>query len=276
MGKTLMLMGALVLGTAAIASPQTTVPLTIAGNEASASISLPGGLAADLTIRFENAVGLTPSALHVTASVLTPLDVAALSLPGLAQPAVGLPVLLEIDPTPTSALSFEGVVTIELYTHNLSLRSDLPLSLFSSHGGAPFRDITRYESSGSYRAGGSSGGFSRFVIVLDQRNPSNVVDGKFQALDALIGNHAGHMPSLVTAALEAQLDQAWALRQGGDLAGAIQEIAALEDSVAQQSGSAIPDVWRANDASVVNVAGDLRAAAFTLKFSLQRLANAGT
>jgi hypothetical protein len=42
--------------------------------------------------------------------------------------------------------------------------------------------------------------------------------------------------------------------------------------VKAQSGSAIPDVWRANS-TLVNVAGILRASADTLRFSLVFKAN---
>jgi hypothetical protein len=45
--------------------------------------------------------------------------------------------------------------------------------------------------------------------------------------------------------------------------------------VKQNSGAAIPDVWRSSR-DVVNVAGDLRAGASTLKFSLLFKASGGS
>ena len=48
---------------------------------------------------------------------------------------------------------------------------------------------------------------------------------------------------------------------------------AFSDYVKAQSGEEIPDVWQANCASQINVAGLLRSAADTLRFSLDRKAN---
>ena len=266
-------MSAMVLLGAAEAQAQITLPVTLGveGNTAGAAVELPGGLGVDLTISFEQVVGLNPSALEVSASVIGPLDVSVLSrLPtGITVPGA-LPVLLEINPAPGSGLSFQGVVTVSFHTHNLSLRSDMPLSFFSSSGGGTFRDITRYEGIGSYRAGGSSGGFSEFLIVLDVRNLTGVINGKFAALDGLLVQHAGRIPEDVATTLQSSLDAARVSWLGGDVTGAIRGVTAFEALVRQHAGGPIPDVWRAHDPSVVNVAGQLRSAATTLNFSLQR------
>jgi hypothetical protein len=266
-----LILGALLLVPAAEAAAQVTVPLTVSGNEAGASIALPGGIGVDLTITFEQVVGLNPGALEVTARLLTPLDAGVLSrLPSGAVAPAAFPVHLQISPTATSALTFQGVVTVGFHTHNLSLRSDMPLSFFSSSQGEAFRDITRYEGIGSYRAGGSSGTFSEFLLVVDTRNLDAVVTGKFTALQGLLDTHDARIDPATATALQARLDQAKAYWQVRNLPAAISEVAAFEAAVRQGSGVAIPDVWRANDSSVVNVAGQLRSAAYTLKFSLQR------
>jgi hypothetical protein len=266
-----LILGALLLGPASEAAAQVTVPLTVSGNEAGASIALPGGIGVDLTITFEQVVGLNPGALEVTARLLTPLDAGVLSrLPSGAVAPTAFPVHLQISPTATSALTFQGVVTVGFHTHNLSLRSDMPLSFFSSSQGEAFRDITRYEGIGSYRAGGSSGTFSEFLLVVDTRNLDAVVTGKFTALQNLLDTHDALIDPATATALQARLDQAKAHWQVRNLAAAISEVAAFEAAVRQGNGVAIPDVWRANDSSVVNVAGQLRSAAYTLKFSLER------
>jgi hypothetical protein len=261
----------LALAGPASASAQVTVPLTISGNEAGASISLPGGIGVDLTVTFEQVVGLNPAALEVTASLVAPTNTGVLSrLPAGVNVPGTFPVLLEITPTAASALAFQGVVTVGFHTHNLSLRSDLPLSLFSSSHGEAFRDITRYEGIGSYRAGGSSGGFSEFLLLVDLRNLDAVVTGKFSKLQVLLDTHGPLIDPATETALQSHLDQAkahWLVR---NLPGAISGVAAFEAAVRQGSGVAIPDVWRANDGSVVNVAGQLRSMAYTLKFSLER------
>src|SRR5262245_50471096 len=136
---------------AATASAQTSIPLTISGNQATGEIELPGGVAADLTITFESATGLDATAIQASASLVDPSDTSVLSrLPGLALPGT-FPVLLHVDPTLTSTLSFTGTMTVSLYTYNLTLDSANPLSLFCAHGGGNFEDVTKSEQMGSYR-----------------------------------------------------------------------------------------------------------------------------
>src|SRR5437879_5714921 len=90
--------------------PLVTLPvaLTVSGNEAQGTVALPGGFGLDLTISFEKVVGLTPSALDVSASLVNPLDPALVSrlltLGDLGVPAA-FPVLLHIAPSESSAMS---------------------------------------------------------------------------------------------------------------------------------------------------------------------------
>jgi len=67
--------------------------------------------------------------------------------------------------------------------------------------------------------------------------------------------------------LQQRLSQARSAYQAKSLAAAIDGITAFGDQVKAQSGTAIPNVWRANGGPV-NVAGLLRSSAETLKFSL--------
>lgn len=254
---------------AASVSAQGSLPLTVSGNEARAHIALPGGVEADLSISFEAVVGLNPSALDVSAGLINPLDASMLArLPGLAAPAA-FPVLVRIEPSTESALSFSGVVAVSLHTHNLSLNPAQPLSLFSAPLGGSFRDITRFEGIGSYRAGGGGGGFSEFVIVLDTRALGAVILGKFDAVRALLDQHAAVIPAAALSDLQVRLAEARRLYETGSKRAAIDAVVAFSAAVKAQSGVAIPDVWRAHD-SRTNVAGLLRAGADTLAFSLQR------
>jgi hypothetical protein len=78
------------------------------------------------------------------------------------------------------------------------------------------------------------------------------------------------MPPDVESALQAQLSQARVLYQSGAIWDAIEGMTAFSRYVKDHSGAEIPDVWRANCSPVVNVAGLLRTAADTLRFSLDR------
>ena len=251
------------------------VTLSVSDNEAQASFELPGGLAADLSLSFENVVGLTPTALEVWVTLVNPVDPALLSrlpLDGVGIP-VGFPVLIRISPSATSTLSFSGAYTISLHTHNLQLLPNLPLSLFKAPEGGAFRDITKWEGRGSYRDDGGGGDFSEFMIVLDLRPIDGVIAGKFDDLQALINDNAASMPAAVVTELQSELVQARTAYQAGNLRQAIAQMRDFSRYVKRHGGAEIPDVWRANCSPVVNVAGLLRSSADTLKFSLDRKQN---
>jgi hypothetical protein len=264
---------------ATTAMAQTPVTLTISGNQATGVISLPGGISADLGITFENVVGLTPSALDVTVSLVNPLDLALLNrLPLLnlfqhVGPTGAFPVLLRIEPSAGSTLSFSGVAVVSLYTTNLQLNSLVPLALFKASAGGPFKDNTVSESAGSYRVCGSEGDFSEFLIVLDLRPINTIINAKFDDLQALLTLYAPSIPAAVASSLQAELTQARTDYQAGLTLQAITGMAAFSNDVHVHSGADIPDVWRANDSSAVDIAGLLRTAADTLKFSLLRKSN---
>jgi hypothetical protein len=266
---------ALVLAIAPSVFAQATIPLTISGNEATGVISLPGGIGAELTIAFEDVVGLNPTALEVSAELVNPLDptlLARLGGGGLIAPPIAFPVLVRIEPSASSALSFAGTVAVSLYTHNLNLVPSIPLALHTASVGGPFRDMTKYEGVGSYRAGGTGGGFSEFLIVVDLRPINTVITGKFNATQALLDTHGDLIAPSVLDGLQAHLTQARTFFVLGQTQAAIGQATAFGTLVRAHSGADIPDVWRANDPRV-NVAGLLRSAADTLKFSLNRKAS---
>jgi hypothetical protein len=256
---------------------QVPFPITVSGNQAKADIDLPGGIDVDLTLTFENVVGLTPSALNVSATVVNPLDPMLLArLPGFLQvsPPNAFPVLLQVDPSASSGLTFEGLYKVSLHTHNLQLNPAVPLALFKAPDGGLFRDVTQYEGRGSYRVDGGGGDFSEFLIVVDLRPIDSVIADKFNALQGLLNTYAGSIAPAVLTTLQGQLSQALTLYQGGSITHAISQINAFSDYAQAHSGDDIPDVWRAQDPSRVDVAGLLRVGAGTLRFSLDRKTNA--
>jgi hypothetical protein len=252
----------------------TPIQLTVSGKKVQGTIDLPGDLGADLTIAFESVVGLTVGALEAWATIVNPLDPDLLSRlpgPGVSIPAA-FPVLIRVGPSPTSALSFAGVYTISLHTHNLQLDPRTPLSLFKAPDGGPFRDITRWEGRGSYRDDGGGGDFSEFLIAVDMRPIDSVISFKFDDVQATLTDNASSMPPIVVDTLQAKLSNAHALYQSGEIRKAIGEIKGFSRYAEVHSGADIPDIWRANCGSLVNVAGLLRSRADTLAFSLDRKA----
>ena len=290
-------LSALVLAPSAFA--QTQVPLTISGNEARGHFELPGGVAGDLSISFEEVVGLNADALAVSARLVNPTDSAILSrLPG---PGVNVPeafpVMIRIEPTEWSALTFAGVVSVSIHTHNLVLAANSPLALYSGPAGGPLHDITRFVGIGSYRAGGSGGGFSEFMIVADTRPLDVVIAEKFEVLESslsqdlalrseeLASRGADSLAGALAlrrfdsvAEVQRRFQQARNLYVAGATVSSIAEVVSLMDYVKSVSGDAIPDVYRANDDAIdrVNIAGRRRAAADTLRFSLVKAALPGS
>jgi hypothetical protein len=247
---------------------QTALVPTISGDELTARIELAGDIAADLTITFEKVVGLNANALSLSATLVNPTDLTLLSRlgSGVSIPS-GFPVIVRIEPSASSALSFEGVYKLSLYTNNLTLGANSPLRLYRAPQGGAFGDMTGFLQAGSVRAGGSGPGFSEFLIAADTRAVDSVISGKFDALQAQLSANSASIAPAVAADLQQRLSQARAAYDSGALSTAIDAISGFGDEVKKQSGAAIPNVWQAAGGPA-NVAGLLRSSADTLKFSL--------
>lgn len=244
--------------------------VTIDGNEVRATIDLAGSIAADLTVTFEEVVGLSEESLGLSAELVDPTDASILSRmpdPSLTGIPSAFPVRVWIEPPSGGPLSFSGIVAVELYTHNLSYTGDTPLRLFAAPAGGPFRDITEFMGTGSYRVRGSRGEFSEFLIVTDLRATSSVITEKFQHLDELLLLHSGEIAPAVLDELEQELSAARSAYAAGDRVAAIQQVEEFAATVHTHGGTEIPDVWRASR-DLDNVAGALRAGALTLRFGL--------
>ena len=258
-----------VLVSAAAVSAQGIGNLTISGNQVTATVDLPG-ISADLALTFEQSVGLTAANLGLSAQLVDLHDLSLLSrLPSgvLVTLPAAFPVLVRVQPPPSGGLSFGGIYTLDLHTHNLQLTANCPLRLFSAPDGGPFDDITVNMGTGSYRVRGTKGSFSEFVIVADARPPAGVVSQKFDVLSGLLSTYAGAIPGPVLDDLSHQLQTARAYYQAGDTVDAATTVNGFAATVQRNSGTGIPDVWRASG-DLPNIAGRLRAAAGTLSFSL--------
>ena len=258
---------ALILCTALPAAGQGIISSSITGNSIEVSIALPGGIGADVGISFEQVSGLNLANLGLSAHLANLLDPAFRSrLPSpLVLPV--LPLVVRIEPPAAGGLTFSGVTEIDIHTHNLNYVPGTPLRFFSAPLGGKFEDVTAAMGSGSYRAQATKGGFSEFLIVADLRSRSQVIGSKFDRLEELLEQYEGSMPGSVYDDLEDLLDDARAAYAGGSSTAAIAKIDGFIAVVEQNSGTVIPDVWR-SARDVQNVAGYLRGAALTLRFSL--------
>ncbi len=233
-----------------------------------------GGFSADLTIEFEQVVGLSANNLGISVDLINPLDLGLLKrLPSAASLLSDFPVKVTIEPPASGGLSFSGVVTVEIYTHDLQYVAGSPFRMYSAPLGGTFVDVTSSNASGSYRSGGTKGTFSEFILVADVRSLDAQVLDKFDRLDGLLGTHSAAMPAAVYDDLAALAAAAQSAYDGGNLTAAIGLIEDFDAEVQAGSGTDIPDVWR-SARDLTNVAGELRAAAATLRFSLIEANNA--
>ena len=254
----------------AVAAP--TQPLAIApsllslgSSSGTLSVSL---LGTDVSLTFENVSGLNLLSLGLSVQLVNPLD------PGLrARLPAGttfsaLPVMLRIEPPAWGGLSFRGVASLDIHTHLLPYLPASPLRIFSAPLGGQFRDVTADMGPGSYRARGTMGGFSEFLIVVDLRTVDQVIASKVGALESMLDTYEGTMPGSVYDDLEEILEDIEADIAANHLEDAIAGVDDFLEEVEDHSGgTGIPNVWRAAR-DVQNAAGYLRAGAMTLRFSL--------
>jgi hypothetical protein len=252
------------------ASAQGVLDAVIDGETFRADIAV-GDVAATLTIRFENVVGLSADGLNVSARTADPLTLAP-RLGGASLPAA-FPLVVRIEPPASGGLSFSGVVSIELYTHDLQYTVGSPLRLYSAPLGGEFTDITTSLGSGSVRTGGSKPDFSEFLIAADLRPLGTVIDLKYAQLGDALTRHAGAISADVLAELHGLRNASLQSYRQGAHAAAITYIEAFAEKVKAASGRDIPDVWRSSR-DLTNAAGVLRSAAATLRFSLTLASNA--
>ncbi len=248
-----------------------TVDLSIDGNEAHADIELVGVVSAELTIRFEEVVGLSEQSLGLSVSQVDPLslnllgrlpDATAISIPS------GFPLMISIDPPASGGLSFEGKAEVEIYTTGLHYSPNTPLRLFKSTNDAPFRDITAQTSAGSYRVRGNGGQWSDFLIVADTRPLDQTIADKFTQLDDMLMDASGDIDSSTFGNLQTLFDDAYAAWLADDVSGAIAKLVEFDSAVqAAADAGLVPNVWRSTR-DLDNFGGMLRARASTLRYSL--------
>jgi len=256
-------------------SPSATLPVSIsaAGNHADITIGASVTPIAEVSLDFQDATGLDPASLGVSAKVVDVSDPALLArLPGstLTTLTTAFPVMLTIEPPATGGLSFRGTGRMEIHTHALPYSVGSPLRVFKAPLGGAFHDVTDEIAQGSVRARTTYGGFSQFLVLVDLRNTSSVIDEKIAALrtqiDALPVNERGF--------LTAALNQAEVAIDDGDYADAIGAIDDFRARVRERAGQFIANEWRATR-DVDNQAGRLVAAANSLGFSVAYLRDFG-
>lgn len=250
------------------------VTVNVTGNTAVARILSPlGAVLGDVTLTFDDASGLSGASLGIRAELVNPDDIALLQrLPSanLVRIPTTLPLLVTIEPPVNGGLSFRRTGRYQLHTHALVYSAGSNLRVFKAQLGAPFRDTTEEIASGSVRANSRYGGFSQFLVAIDLRSTSSVVDEKI----AFLRGRIAMLPKREQGELTKLLNTAESAIGSRKFSTAITAIDSFTARVTSRAGTWIADEWRATR-NVENDAGELLAGAATLKFSVNYLRDYG-
>ena len=265
----------LCLASSVAAAQAISLPVTVqaSGNHAEITVGTTLLPVADVTLDFQDASGLSPSSLGVTAQVVSLLDSGLLArLPdlNLTNLTSAFPVLLTIEPPASGGLTFRNTGRLEIHTHALPYSVGSSFRVFKAPLLGPFRDVTDEIARGSVRARTTYGGFSQFLILVDLRSTSVVIDEKIGWLRAKVAA----LPTGERAPFDTLLNQTDAAVDAADYATALASIDAFRSRAQDRAGLYIPNEWRATH-DVDNQAGDLVAGANTLGFSVAYLRDFG-
>jgi hypothetical protein len=265
---------ALLLFLPALAAAQSLpVSVTVSGNTANVRIGAVGAVVADMTLSFDDASGLSPAALGISAETINLSSAALLArLPAGSLTSIpsSLPLMITVEPPTLGGLSQRRLVHVEVHTHALAYSAGSPFRLFKAQLGGPFRDITESVLPGSVRTRGTTPGWSQFILVADLRPTRTVIAEKIAylraQLDFLSATEADPLRAYLAIAEQAVADSRFA-----DASVALDSFTAR---VSARAGSTIPDLWRAAR-DTRNSAGELLAGANTLAFSIGYLRDFG-
>lgn len=248
------------------------VSVSVAGNVAVAEIGPATAPIAEVTLTFDDASNLTAASLGLSARLVDLNDPQLLSRlpdPNLIRLDSGLPLLVTIQPPLAGGLNFRRTGRYELHTHLLPYAVGSNYRVFKAPVGGAFRDTTEEIAQGSVRARSRYGGFSQFLVAVDLRETSTVIDAKM----AWMRNRVATLPASEQPVFSSQLDIVQSALASGDYATALTAVDAISSRAQADAGTALLDTWRAGGAD--NQAGDLISGASTLKFSIAYLRDFG-
>lgn len=239
-------------------------------NSVEAKLKFANNIEVDLSLDFENSIGLHASNFDITAELvsITDLDILTRLPSSLVQMQAAFPVVVSVKPKSDAGFGFEGMAAVELYTKALHYDSNIPLRIFRSHDNGTFEDITMLTSAGSIRARGNLGSFSDFMILLDTRLPDTVIAHKFQLIEQLLTDNRSDITASLLSQIDTQMTTLDNALSGLDYDDALIATDALISLIDAASGNDIPDVWRSSD-DLVNVKGEMLTWLNTLRYSLR-------
>ncbi len=252
----------------------------IDGRKAKADISLfdsssGNTYTAELEIEFEvdGLQNLTVACIGITADVLDDAEIADIEANRLPHPWQTIdrafPVRVTVEPPAGCGLEFRDHYDVSLETDDLVYAPGSPYRLVKAPIGQPFHYVTGAVTSGSVRSRGSSGGFSEFIVIKDEK-PDYPTDceSEYDLLEARIA--ASMMSPTARHALETDLAVSRAAYEAGDFGQAMAYLANFDAHCVEYGGEALPNRWR-SARDLDNVEGDLIGHVDNLRFMMGRL-----
>jgi hypothetical protein len=255
-----------------MAQTATPITTTVNGNTLNAKIQLSSQIEIDVILSFENAIGLSADNIDISATLVSTNDVNILS----RLPASGVslfssfPVILSISPKQDKGFGFEGLGNVEIYTKAISYNANMPARLFTAHNGGDFEDITSMVSAGSIRARGSTGRFSDFLIVLDERSKMAILSDKFDELEHVLVSNQALVNASLLSSLQTSLNSLDLTISLANYNDALTLVNGLISVIESAENDAITTVWRSSG-DVVNVQGELLAHLKAMRYNLRVL-----
>jgi len=258
----------------ALAAQAGSLPVQVVVGIDSATVRVGSSTApiADLSLRFDDASGLSAANLGIKAETISVSNPALLArLPSSLTSIPGaLPIMITIEPPISGTLVQHRVTHVELHTHALPYVAGSNLRLFKAPLNGPFRDITESVQPGSVRTRGTTPGWSQFIVIADLRPTSTVISEKFSYLQ----NQLSLLDPAESTPLQNYLTIAQVAVADGRYADAVSAMDNFSARVSSRAGTYIPDTWR-SARDVTNSAGELLAGANTLVFSIGYLRDFG-
>ena len=243
------------------------VPVQVSVGANSATVRVGGAASplADLSIRFDEATGISAANLGIKAETVSVNNPALVSrLPSnLTSLSSSFPVMITVEPPVSGNLVQKRVTHVEVHTHLLAYAAGSRFRLFKAQVGGPFRDITESVQPGSVRTRGTTPGWSQFLVLVDLRPTDTVISEKISYLNTQLNL----LPASEATPLRNYLNTAQSAIAVGQYEDAVVAIDMFSARVAQRAGTYIPDTWR-SARDLQNSAGELLAGANTLLFSL--------
>jgi hypothetical protein len=179
------------------------------------------------------------------------------------------PVRVTVEPPAGCGLAFNDQYEVSLDTADLVYTPPSKYRLMKAPLGQNFQYVTGDVTSGSVRSRGSSGGFSEFVMVLDNGQLYSIdCETEYDTLQTRLD--AAQMSPTARQSLQIDLARSRAAYDARNYADAIAMLAVFDGHCVEFGGSGLPNRWRSTR-DLDNVEGDMVGRTDNLRFMMGRL-----